>query len=136
MSYAVSGALQSAIYQHLLADSGVVAALGAAVYDEVPPGPVPDLYASLGPEEARDRSDKDGAAALHMFIISLVDNGAGFARVKAAAGAVSDALVDADLALSRGSLVSLHFARARARRTQTGDVRRIDLTFHARVQDH
>jgi len=83
----------------------------------------------------RDRSDKTGGGALHIFTVSVIDNGAGFARAKAAAAAVSDALVDASLTLSRGTLVSLRFDRARARRVQTGDLRRIDLTFRARVDD-
>ena len=49
--------------------------------------------------------------------------------------AVSDALVDASLILSRGKLVSLNFHRARARRVQDADMRRIDLRFRARVED-
>jgi hypothetical protein len=47
---------------------------------------------------------------------------------------VSDALVDADLTLTRGVLVALHFLKASARRIDEGDTRRIDLTFRARVQ--
>jgi len=48
---------------------------------------------------------------------------------------VSDALLDATLILSRGTLVSLNFYRARARRVQDADMRRIDLRFRARVED-
>jgi hypothetical protein len=48
---------------------------------------------------------------------------------------VSDALIGADMTLERGRLTGLHFYRARARREGTGDVRRIDLTFRARVDD-
>ena len=54
---------------------------------------------------------------------------------KAAAAAVSDALVDADLPLTRGHLVSLRFLRAQAARKGPGDTRQIDLTFRARVED-
>lgn len=52
---------------------------------------------------------------------------------KTVAGEVSDALVDAPLSLARGSLVGLSFVRAAAKRLDSGDARRIDLTFKARV---
>ena len=52
------------------------------------------------------------------------------------ATAISDVLVDADLTLSRGSLVGLYFVSAKARRVQDSDVRRIDLKFRARVEDN
>jgi len=135
MSYGVAGALQAAVYQHLVGDGALDALVSGAIFDAVPAGTVPDLYVSIGPEDVRDRSDKTGGGALHIFTVSVIDNGAGFARAKAAAAAVSDALVDASLTLSRGTLVSLRFDRARARRVQTGDLRRIDLTFRARVDD-
>ena len=51
------------------------------------------------------------------------------------AGAVCDALIDAPLSLVRGRLVSLRFRKAAASRVGTGDTRRIDLTFRARVSD-
>lgn len=135
MSYAISKALQSAIYQHLQADAGVSALVGGHVYDAVPAGVVPATYVSLGPETVRDRSDKTGNGALHQLIISVVTDASGFSGAKEVAVAVSDALQDADLTLSRGRLVFLRFQRARAQRSRDGAVRRIDLTFHARVED-
>ncbi|MEM9785020.1 MAG: DUF3168 domain-containing protein, partial [Pseudomonadota bacterium] len=54
---------------------------------------------------------------------------------KDAAAAVSDALVDADLTLARGTLVSLNFYKAKAARVGTGDMRQINLIFRARVAD-
>ena len=53
-----------------------------------------------------------------------------------AAGAVSDALHEADLTLLRGRLVSLRFERARAYQIENSTGRRIDLTFRARVEDN
>lgn len=135
MSYGGAAALQTAVYQHLVADSALDALVSGAVYDAVPPGTLPDLYVAIGPEDARDMSDATGDGALHVFTISVIENGAGFARAKEAAAAVSDALVDATLTLSRGQLVFLRFDRARARRVQSGAERRIDLTFRARVDD-
>lgn len=134
MSYGVSAALQAAVYQRLTGDAALGALVGSAIYDALPSGTLPDLYVSLGPEEARDRSDKTGTAALHLFTVSVVSGAAGFQAAKQAAAAVSDALVDASLTLSRGTLVSLQFDRARAQRLSDG-TRRIDLRFRARVDD-
>ncbi|MBC57807.1 MAG: hypothetical protein CL814_12840 [Confluentimicrobium sp.] len=135
MSYGVSAALQAAVYQHLLADAALGALVGGAIYDAVRPGVLPVTYVSLGQEDVRDRSDKTGKGALHIFTVSVVSSTAGFAGAKAVAAALSDALIDAPLTLARGVLVSLTFDRARARRAGDGDMRRIDLTFRARVDD-
>lgn len=135
MSYGTAAALQAAVFQSLSTDPALGALVGAAIYDAVPPGMVPALYVSLGPEDARDRSDVTGGGAEHIFTVSVVTQAAGFQQAKEVAGAISDVLVDADLALTRGQLVSLNFDRARARRVEDADVRRIDLTFRARVCD-
>ncbi|ETD91788.1 DUF3168 domain-containing protein [Rhodobacter capsulatus] len=134
MSYAVAGALQAAVYQQLRADAVLAALVGPAVYDAVPPGPLAGTYVSLGPEDVADASDKTGAGAVHDFVISVITDAAGFATAKAAAAAVSDALVGADLVLARGRLVGLWFLRAKARRVEKADMRRIDLVFRARVE--
>jgi Protein of unknown function (DUF3168) len=135
MTYGVAVALQQAVYQALLADSTLNGLVGAAIYDAVPPGIVSGTYVSLGPEDVREASDKTGHGALHEITVSVVTDAAGFSAAKAVAMAVSDALVDATLPLTRGALVYLNFHRARARRVQDADVRRIDLKFRARVQD-
>lgn len=134
MSYGVSGALQAAVYQALAADAGLAALVGANIFDALPAGPLPALYVSLGPETVRDASDVTGDGALHDFAISVVTDQAGFQAAKDAAAAVSDALDGAALTLARGRLVGLWFRKARATR-ETGGLRRIDLTFRARVED-
>lgn len=135
MSYGVAAALQAAVYQALMADTALGALVGSNIYDAIPTGTLPSIYVALGPEQVGDASDKTGGGARHQFTVSVVTDSAGFASAKAAAAAISDALVDADLTLSRGSLVSLNFFRAKAVRVGTGDDRRIDLMFRARVQD-
>ncbi|WP_108484071.1 DUF3168 domain-containing protein [Oceaniglobus ichthyenteri] len=135
MSYAVSGPLQAAVYQHLLADAALGAIVGTAIYDAVPSGAVPATYITLGEEDAVDRSDKTGGGAVHTLMISVISDGAGFATAKAAAGAVSDALLDTTPTLSRGRIVGLWFVKAQARRVGTGDQRRIDLRFRAQTED-
>ncbi|SLN59786.1 DUF3168 domain-containing protein [Pseudooctadecabacter jejudonensis] len=136
MSYGVSAALQSAVYQALINDTALGAVVGDHVYDALPSGSLPPLYVALGPEQVKDLSDKTGAGAMHQFTISVVTDTAGFATAKQAAGAVSDVLVDADLTLTRGQLIALNFYRAKAVRVGTADERRIDVTFNAIVQDN
>lgn len=135
MSYGVAPALQAAVYQRLAADTALAALVGPAIYDALPPGILPPLYVVIGPEVVRDRSDMTGNGAEHDFTVSVVTEAAGFASAKAAAAAVSDALIDAPLTLSRGHLVGLAFWRAQAARVGAGDQRQINLTFRARVDD-
>lgn len=135
MSYGVAQSLQEAIYAHLRADAALTALVGEAVYDVIPPTDLPALYVALGAEVVRDKSDMTGGGAEHELTISVVTHNAGFSSAKQAAGAVSDALVDAELTLGRGALASLHFYRARAARVGTGDERQINLIFRARVCD-
>ncbi len=135
MSYGVAAALQAAVFQALAADAGLSAAVGGEIYDAVPPGAGSGTYLLIGPEEVRDRSDKTGRGAEHRFTVSVVSDAAGFQQAKDIAGAVSDILTGGVPVLSRGRLVALIFAQARARRTNDGAGRRIDLTFRARVED-
>lgn len=135
MSYAVSGALQAAIFAALSADAALSTLVGNAVYDAVPSGSVPTLYVQLGSETVRDASDQSGAGSVHSFTVSVITTSPGFASAKAAAAAVSDALHEANLALARGRLVSMRFERATARRIDAASARQIDLRFRARVQD-
>lgn len=134
MSYGAAAALQAAVHARLAADTALGALVGGAIHDAMPPGTAAGLHVALGPEAVRDRSDRSGGGAEHDFTISVVGGAGGFERLKAAAAAVSDALVDAPLVLARGRLVGLWFLAARAAR-QRGGGRRIDLTFRARIED-
>lgn len=134
MSYGMAAALQAALYTQLTNDAAVIAALGSDVYDAVPSGTLPALYAVLGSEEVQDQSDVSGGGARHLVSVSVITSSAGFALAKEAATAISDALVDAPLVLSRGRLVGLWFERAKAQRLEDGD-RSITLQFAARVED-
>lgn len=137
MTYGISNALQSAVYQRLLGDVTINGLVGDAVYDAVPTGPKPNTYITLGEEDVRDFSDLSGAGAVHRFRIAVVTETAGYSSAKVVAAAISDALVDADLTLSRGRLVSLAFERATARRSgKAGRVRQINLRFRARVEEN
>ncbi|WP_368187662.1 DUF3168 domain-containing protein [Aestuariibius sp. HNIBRBA575] len=135
MSYGVSAALQAAVYQALSTDGTLTGLVGTAIYDALPTGSLPSIYVTLGQETVSDRSDKVGHGAAHEFVVSVVTDVSGFAQAKEAAAAISDALVDANLTLSRGMLCGLQFLKAKAARVGSGGTRRIDLTFLARVDD-
>jgi Protein of unknown function (DUF3168) len=131
MSFAGSAALQAAIYQRLTATSALAA---VPVYDAPPPGAGAGTFILIGPEDVRDASDKSGPGAEHRFSVAVISDGTGFLPVKTIAVAVSDALTDATLILSRGRLVYLQFLRATARRIDEGEIRRVDLIFSARLE--
>jgi len=135
MSYAVSSALQTAVFTALTGDAALAAVVGTAIFDAPPEGTVPTTYIMLGPEDVRDLSDRSGQGARHDFTVSVVTDADGFQGAKAVAGAVSDALTAGLPALARGRVITLNFLKARARREAAGQVRRIDLTFRARVHD-
>jgi len=135
MTYAISGALQTAVFETLSADAVLSGLVGTAIYDAVPVGSLPQLYIRLGSETVRDASDISGDGAEHVLTVSVITTNPGFSGAKAVAAAVSDALHNAPLTLSRGRLVSLRFDRAAAQRIDGATGRQIDLRFRARVQD-
>ena len=135
MSYGVSAALQSAIFTHLQGDTLLSSLVDGAIFDAVPTGELPGTHVVLGAETVLDRSDGSGQGAEHRLTISVISQLAGFAESKAVAAAICDALQDADLTLVRGRLVFMNFQRAVAKRVGSDNQRRIDLRFHARVED-
>lgn len=135
MSYALSAALQTAIYEALLTEPALGALVGSDIYDALPSGVLPPLYVSIGAETVRAAGDATGDGAVHDVQVSVVTDQPGFAAAKAVAAVVSDTLHGADLALSRGRLVYLNFQRAVAARTDGAAGRTINLRFRARVED-
>jgi uncharacterized protein DUF3168 len=135
MSYAVASALQVAVFSAVSGDSTVQGLVGSDVYDALPSGTLPLTYVVLGEEIVRPRSDGSAYGAVHDFTVSVISDASGFGVAKAVAVAVSDVLVDAELVLARGALVSLLFRRASADRGSAPNGRRIDLRFRARVED-
>lgn len=135
MSYAMSGALQAAVFNALATDAALTALVGTDIYDAVPTGAVPETYVSLGRERVQDASDKLVSGALHRIEISVITTQPGFSGAKAIAAAISDRLQDADLQMSRGRLIFLRFERAEARRIEANTGREIILQFRARVDE-
>lgn len=135
MSYAMSLALQEAVYTQLALDVALVGLVGSAIFDAPPTGAPPPLYVLLGTEQVRDRSSKTTEGAMHDFVVKIVSDEAGFAAAKTVGAVVCDALIDANVVLSRGRLISLGFRKARAKRGKAPEGRQIDLTFRAFVED-
>ena len=135
MSYGMAAALQEAVFQVLQADTALTALVGSDIFDAAPPGAIPPIYVSLGPEEVSDGSDQTGRGAVHEFTVSVVSQAAGFKTAKNAAAAVSDALLASTPVLTRGRIVYLNFLRAKAARVEGQDLRRIDLRFRAYLED-
>ncbi|WP_128253814.1 DUF3168 domain-containing protein [Falsirhodobacter deserti] len=127
MSYATAAALQAALHGRL------IGALDVPVYDSAADG-LGGTWVLIGPEDVRDRSDKTGAGAEHRVVLSVVSDAEGFQRAKTVAGAICDALA-LPMQMTRGRIAALCFDRGVARRLDAGRVRRIDLTFRARVED-
>ena len=135
MTYAVSYALQEAVYEILSSDAALAALVGSDIFDAPPSGTIPQTYVVLGDEVARDRSSKTSSAAAHDFEISVVSDAAGFWTAKQVAGAVCDALIDVETPLTRGVLTALYFRSAKAVRENSPGIRQIDLKFRALVED-
>jgi hypothetical protein len=130
MSYAAAAALQAAIYAHLTSAPEMV---GVDIFDAVPPSGT-GTFVLLGPERVVDQSDASGAGAEHRIVISVIADTEGFLAVKTIAVTRADLLGDAALTLARGTLIALQFLRADAKRSRDGNLRRIDMTFRARVE--
>lgn len=135
MTYAISSALQKAVYGVLQADAALTGLIGTSLFDSAPSGALPELYVTLGEERVLDRSDQSGAGALHELTIAVVSDASGFLAAKDVAAAICDALIGSTPALDRGRLVFLEFDRALARKARSGSGREIDLRFRARVED-
>lgn len=133
MSYGMTAALQTAIYDVLSGDGALAAIVGGHVYDALPTGPLPPLYVTLGQEKVRDRSDVSAGGAEHEFSVTVTNSAAGFHAAKEAAAAVSDALLSVRLSLSRGRVARVRFYRAKARKR--GGDRLIEVWFRARLDE-
>ncbi len=134
MSYALSEALQAAVFARLSADPALADLTGGAIHDWPPqtdPADAPPVQVSLGEERVRDGSTKTSAGAVHDFTVTVHARTEGFSRPKAAAAAVCEALLGTPLTLQVGHLIDLRFLSARARRGGAAAPRQVMLRFRA-----
>jgi len=137
MSYAMSTAMQEAVFTELSGNVALVA-LVAGIFDAPPPGdgtPPSGSYITLGDEVAKDRSSASHSGCTLDLEVNIHSDFAGFSAAKKVAGLVADSLDRADLSLSRGKLVNLKFLKSRARRGVAPETRRIALVFRAILDD-
>ena len=136
MSGLYSSALQSAIYTVLINDGGVINQLGNAIYDSLPTGQVPSLFAHLGEETVLDRSDKTACLRYHDVTITVVTSAPGFTNAKNAAAAICKALETTNVSLDSGKLIRLQFRLAKALRDDNGTERKVNLVFRAVIDEN
>ena len=77
-----------------------------------------------------------GDGSRHDFVVSVLsgtEDTGGFGPVKTVAAAVQSVLEDGALVLAEGRLAGLWFVASRARRSDGGAGRRVDMTFRARI---
>ncbi|MEM8790801.1 MAG: DUF3168 domain-containing protein [Pseudomonadota bacterium] len=138
MTYALAWPLQEAVFQLLSGDAGLTALVGG-IYDAAPQqvsdAAVDGLYVTIGDEVAEDWRTATDTGALHTLLISVHAPRRGFADAKQAAGLISDLLVGAEPAMSRGRIVQIRFIDARTARAENDALRRIDLRFRITLED-
>jgi hypothetical protein len=121
-------ALRAAIYQALVADAALSAALGGArVYDEVPRDAA-FPYVTLGDARISDASGDDGPTQEHQLTLHAWSRQGGHKQAHVITGALLQALDDVALQPSGHRLVNLRFALADIRREADGR------TYHALVR--
>ena len=139
MTYALAWPLQEGLYSLLTTDPGCTAQLGGRVYETPPPfGPdaaAEGVYLTLGDEEARDWSTSSDQGSEHFVRLDIHAARQSYAEAKAAAAAVSDAVLAGTLSMTRGRLISARFVDAKTDRDEAGQLRRIELRFRQVLED-
>jgi hypothetical protein len=137
MSFSGAVALQEAAYQALIGSVELHALVEGRVFDAAPHGDGPQsasqTYVLLGDEQTRPWGAQGLTGAEHELEIAVVCPEQSFAAAKAAAAAVSDAMLGPLPALAAGRVATSVFAGARTRRTRDGG-RRIELRFRYKVE--
>lgn len=134
MSYAAAAALQTALFQRLDGDATLATLVPGGVHDAPEPATPQGTYVVIGLEDAIDRSDVTGPGAEHRLTIQVVSAQDGFLDAKTAAARIDALMADPWPALATGRIVACWFLDARARRSDGGDLRRLDLRYRLRVE--
>ncbi len=138
MSVALSGELQGVVYTALAADAGLAALVGSDIYDAPLPlgGVLPTgEYVTLGEENVKPFNTMTSSGGVHDFDVIVHSAANGFGAAKTVSAAISAVLVDANLSLTNGNMVSLRFLKARAKRGVAPELRRIKMRFQAVVEN-
>lgn len=139
MSLNLSGELQGAIFTKLSNDPTLVSLVGSEIYDAPLPsgGGLPEgEHITLGEETVLPFNSMTSSGGVHDFFVTVHSTANGFNGAKDVSSAVCKALVDENLSLNNGHLVSLRYMKARARRGVAPELRRIEMRFRAVVEDN
>ncbi|MEL6373421.1 MAG: DUF3168 domain-containing protein [Pseudomonadota bacterium] len=121
-------ALQRAVYETLIADHGVLAALGGPhVFDDVPQGTA-FPYVTFGRSTLRDWSTGSDRGEEHLVTLHVWSRGAGRKLVHDVMAALRDALHERALNVSDHRLINLRHVSSDARRESDGQ------TYHGVVR--
>ncbi len=131
--------LQIAIVARLKGYQPLTALIGNRVYDHVPRDGTGKVtadfpYVSFGPEQVLPDGWDCGNASEIVIQLDAWSRAVGFPEVKKIAGAVRDALDDADLPLADSALVSLEFDGRRVMRDPDGKTSHAVIMFKAVVE--
>lgn len=138
MSFALSADLQGAVFQALAGDAALAVLVGAEIYDAPLPvgGALPvGEYVTLGEEIVKPFNSMTSQGGVHDFDVTVHSTANGFGAAKTVGGAIGAVLIDANLTVTGGALISLRFLKARARRGVAPELRRIEMRFRAVVEN-
>jgi hypothetical protein len=128
MPTAAAAALRAAVYDALAADAALNALLGGPKIYDAPPRAAVFPYVTLGETRVTDFSTGTEAGEEHQLTLHAWSRQGGHREAHLIAGALLQALDDADLALTDHTLVNFRFAVADVRREADGR------TYHALVR--
>jgi hypothetical protein len=139
MTCALSWPLQQALHAAIAGDASCAAIFGPRIFDAAPPhaadAAAEGLYLTMGDETVADWSTATDRGARHTVTLVVHAPRHGFAEAKQAAAAVSDVVLDAPLAPSRGRVVDSRFIGARTRRTESNALRQVEMRFSITLED-
>ena len=137
MTMLLAAPLQTALFERLSnsARAGDVEP-GASMTTRRTKAPTPPTpYVTIGDESVSAWDTATETGAIHNVVIRVYSPVRGFLTSKQIAGSICEALCAADLALTRGRVITQEFIGAETRREEQGALRRIDLTFRFVIED-
>ncbi len=127
-------ALRRAVRAALVADPGLVAALGGPhVFDEAPPRQKRP-YVAFGDASARDWSVSLSSGDEQVFVLTVWSGERGVREALEIAARIVALLSDAALVLAGHRLIDLSYVATATRREQNGRFARADIRFRATTE--
>ncbi len=129
--------LQTALFDHLRADTALAAELGGPRIYDAPPhaqsGEGPPPYITIGDETVTAWDTKTEEGAAHELTFTIWSASRGFSQVKAIQSALADALKTAPV-LPQARIADLRFVSSATSRERRTRLRRADCVYRALVE--